>query len=461
MTTRTRILFAASTLLLGLGVWWTQNPKPDSAPTPGRTATVSDLGATTVSPRVTPASEPIVHPNKPAPVRTNDPTRVAASKNDHTPAQGLHRLPVQRFSVNARRDTLLRTAAGCTVHVPAGCFVDASGKPVEEQVTVHVQEALTPAELVLGGLCTVYQGKALESGGSFSIAASAMGRALELAKGHALSMAVPTRMKKAGMKLFPGMVREGQVVWQEPAPLEEPVVQAGSRSPIEGLIVTLDTLTTNVTYRVEGFDDPLDAPIEVTNRVSEVAWAGGGLMLQRDSSFTVGKYRVHFFANEVPSSTNVVPIVQGNFARQGGSVAGLNTFQEDPAVNYVFQVKRLGWANIDRLLHDKRTRPVDLVTTIANAADLKDVRISLVMKSHNLYLPGYQRADGSYGFSHGDFERMELPIGADAVIVATAQRNGKPWLALQELKIAPTASVELRMQPTTDQELRAALMDAL
>jgi len=83
------------------------------------------------------------------------------------------------------------------------------------------------------------------------------------------------------------------------------------------------------------------------------------------------------------------------------------------------------------------------------------------MKSHNIYLPGYQRADGGYGFSHGDFEPMQLPIGANALVVATAQRNGKPCYAIRPVVIAPTAHVQLHLQPTTDAELKAALMAAL
>ncbi len=454
MNTRTRTLLLATALLVGGGAWLLGTH---------RTRTVAAPRASTASPAVVrpfPTHAAVAHPAPAAPVAA--PRAHAAPSTRPRAVQGLHRLPVQRYTVQAQRDTLLRTAGGCTVHVPANTFVHADGKPVNGAVAVQVQEALTPADLLLGGLCTVYQGKALESGGSFSITATAAGRAVELAKDAALSMAVPSRMQKAGMKLFPGTVKDGAVEWQEPGALQAPVARARQEAvDAPALWPLLDTLTTNVTYRVEGFADAFDAPMEVTRRVSDVAWADGGLMLKRDSTFTVGAHTVHFFANERPTSTNVVPVWQGDFARQGASVAGLNTFQEDPATNYIFQVKRLGWANIDRLLHDKRTRPVDLVTTITEGEGLEDVRISLVMKGHNLYLPGYQRADGGYGFSHGDFERMELPVGAKATVVATARRKGAPCYALQEFVIAPTGRVQLHLQPTTDDGLRAALMEAL
>jgi hypothetical protein len=458
MNTRTRILLLSTTLVLGVIGWGYHTSRNVTAPAP-RAAVAIAMAAPTE--RTRPAHTqvaPIQH-HGPAAARSAAAPRPALQAKAHTAAQGLHRLPVQHFSVDARRDTLLRTANGCTVRVPAGSFVDAQGTPVNGPVTMQVQEALTPADLLLGGLATVYQGKALESGGSFCITASARGQAVQLAPGMALDMAVPSRTKKAGMKLFPGAVEQGQVLWQEPEPLDAPVAQVVFG--VEGRAMIADTLTTNVTYTVEGFEDPQDAPVEVTDRVSEVAWANGGLMLKRDSSFTVGRHRVHFYANEAPTSSAVVPLWQARTFAQPVSLVGTNTFQEDPAVNYVFRVKRLGWANIDRLLNDKRTRPVDMLTTIADTTDLKDVRISLVMKSHNLYLPGYERADGSYGFSHGDFERMQLPVGAKALVVATAQRHGKPCYALQTVDITPTAQVDLHLQPTTDAELRAALMEAL
>lgn len=458
MNTKTSILIASTALFLAVGGWWFANHRKtdtQAASTPVVSTAAAVVEAT--SPTTEPVS--LFNADKPTTAMKAPATRVESKVKAFTAAQGLHRLPEQRFRVDALRDTLLHTSGGCTIHVPASSFVDASGKPVRGPVNVVVQEALNATDLVMGGLCTVYKGKPLESGGSFSITATAMGQELELAEGRALSMSVPSRMKKAGMKLFPGVVRDGQVKWQEPAPLEAPVVEP--RVALEALRFDLDTLTTNVTYSVEGFERPADAPIEVTTRVSEVAWADGGLMLKRDSSFMVGEHRVIFYANQQPSSVQVVPVWEGNFARQGGSVAGVNTFLEDPAVNYVFRVKQLGWANIDRLLNDKRTRRVDLVTTIADPSELKDVRISLVMKSHNLYLPGYQRVDGSYGFSHGDYEDMQLPIGAKAVVVATAQRDGKPCFAVHDMIIEPTAQISLEMRPTTDKELRAALNEAL
>jgi hypothetical protein len=176
----------------------------------------------------------------------------------------------------------------------------------------------------------------------------------------------------------------------------------------------------------------------------------------------IGEHEVTFFANK---DTIAEDQVEWFFFEQagnaGGVQAGFNTFNVDEKTNYVFAVKQLGWANIDRLLNDKRTRPVELITKVSNNEGMEQLCITLVMKSHGMYLPGYQQKNGSYGFSHGDYEQMRLPVGATATVLCTATKDGQPWYALQEITIAATGSVDLTLVPTADAELREVLMAEL
>ncbi len=454
---KTRTLLIAASMTLGLCTAWQtykyadvpahQSSQQVVAPAPTTDRSI----ATPTAPVPQQASSAIVpametHKTEPLPVAT-------------APLQGLDRLPAQRFSMNAQRDTVLHTSGGCVIHVPAGAFVDDSGKTVKGKITMEVKEALKPVDLLMSGLATVYQGQALESGGSFCISASAHGNAVELAADRPIDMAVPSRMKKAGMKLFPGTVENDKVVWQEALPLEAPAEKAMVAQ--EAMLIAVDMdMRTNITYSVDGFIDAFDAPAEVTVKVVEVVWSNGGLWLQRDSTFNVGKHTVHFYTNREVTVESRVPIWNAG-TLQGVADIGTNTFQEDPKTNYIFQVKRLGWANIDRLLNDKRTQRVDMVTRIDDTKDLKGVTLSLVMKSHNLYIPGYERADGNYGFSHGDHEPMRLPVGAKAIVLATAQRDGKNCYAMQEIVIDRKTHIDLHMTPISSEELRTTLMAAL
>ena len=118
-------------------------------------------------------------------------------------------------------------------------------------------------------------------------------------------------------------------------------------------------------------------------------------------------------------------------------------------------------ANIDRLLNDRRTRPVDIITRIDNADDKENLRITLVMKSHNLYIPGYRMKDGTYAFSHSDGELMLLPIGAKALVVATAGTESGTVFAMQPIVVEREGRIDLHLTPTTETELKQALLAAL
>ena len=346
-------------------------------------------------------------------------------------------------------------------------MVTSSGRPVTGRIDLELKEALKPIDFVIGNLCTTYNGRPLESGGTFYLAARSGAQELAIAPGRSIDMIVPTFGTRSGMKLFPGELIEEEVVWNEPGPLAlvQPVQQAEmlkeARFDLEA-----DTLLTNVTYRVDGFESAYDAPQQVTNKVSEIAWANGGLWLKRDSTFSVGKHTVHFIANDAPSETTVVPrwqwaIAEGLQVVPRGKAEGWNPHTTDTRLNYVFSVAQLGWANIDRLLNDRRTRPVDIITRIDNADDKENLRITLVMKSHNLYIPGYRMKDGTYAFSHSDGELMLLPIGAKALVVATAGTESGTVFAMQPIVVEREGRIDLHLTPTTETELKQALLAAL
>ncbi len=363
--------------------------------------------------------------------------------------------------------------------VPANAFVNAQGAKVKGAVDLQLREVLKPVDFVMGNMVTVYKGKALESGGSFCLEAQAGGEALALADGKLIDMAIPTRGAKSGMKVFPGKVEGDNVEWLQPRDLMMPVAEAkdvmvdmpmwSSESWVEAL-----GKRTNVRYWVEGYKDASKAPEKVHQAVGELCWKGTGLQLEQDSVVRIEEKTVHLvvsdtlanralFPRYVPAWDDAfqvaaaVPSGSGkNSAPATKPAVGSNQFKVDPAANYIFQVKELGWANIDRLMYDKSAKPVDIVTRVDNK-DVGEVYISMVVKSRSMYLPGYEMKNGTYSFSHGDFEKMQLPIGAKATILATAYADGKPYVSIQDIVIAEKLNVDLHLEPTTKEGLRSTL----
>jgi hypothetical protein len=331
----------------------------------------------------------------------------------------------------------------------------------------------------MGNMVTVYKGKALESGGSFCLEANANGEALALADGKLIDMAIPTRGAKSGMKVFPGKVEGDKVEWLDPRDLMLPVVVKEDKTESRGQVVmeaiAMDRLVTNVWYRVDGFDHPNKAPAAVHTAVGNFCWKDKGLLLKKDTTMVFAGHRVFMepgdttvwgaFGNPVAATWDKAVDVAVNDAaraqRTPGNglpaiTKGTNAFKVDPAANYIFQVKQLGWANNDRLMYDKRSKPVDIITRVDNK-DVGQVYISMVVKSHSIYLPGYEMKNGSYCFSHGDYEKMQLPIGAKATILATAYADGKPYVSMQDIVIAEKLNVDLHLEPTTKEGLRSTL----
>ncbi len=207
--------------------------------------------------------------------------------------------------------------------------------------------------------------------------------------------------------------------------------------------------TTNIRYRVEGFDNADNSPKEVQNEVGRIAWKGDGLKIARDSTFQVGEYIVHFIKQEELLKWSDIYV----------SEKGTNSYLEDNRTNYIFTLKNLGWANIDRLYNDPRTKEVELITNIENHADFKLVYVTMV--TQRMYLPGYQKKDDTFSFSHGDYEKQQLPVGETATIIATAYKEDKPFFAIRTITIKEKQSVSCKLDMGTVEQLRSELKEKI
>jgi len=130
-----------------------------------------------------------------------------------------------------------------------------------------------------------------------------------------------------------------------------------------------------------------------------------------------------------------------------------NPFISDPDTKYIFSINKLGWANIDRLYSNPRTQVVDLGTEIQNYNEFDNIYISLVMDNEMIYLPGYQKKDLTYGFTHNDFESTMLPVGSPATIIATGYIGGKLYMSFHKFTIQASQKILLELKETTQKEL--------
>lgn len=69
--------------------------------------------------------------------------------------------------------------------------------------------------------------------------------------------------------------------------------------------------------------------------------------------------------------------------------------------------------------------------------------------------------DGNFSFTHGDYEKPELPVGAKAIIFATAYKEDSPHFDLITTSVKEKETITLNLKKTTKEELKAILRNRL
>ena len=334
----------------------------------------------------------------------------------------------QSFSINGGRDTVIIGAQGTQLRIYKNTFVDKNGNPVTGTIEFELKEALTRADILLSGLTTTSDGKALETGGMVYTNATANGEAIAIAPQKYIGIAIPSKEVQAHMQIFTGVPDSNGINWVAPYATLNYKLEKAER---------LKESTREETKRIEKkgvSESDIDAIMEYVNSDSA-----------KTDSFAAF-VEVNPFLN-LPEKRYL------NDIRNKGSNEGLI----DPNTAYIFAVQKLGWINIDAFYADKRAKEIQLKVTIDNVKDFKEKDIYVSIIVDKLYLPGYQRVDNCYGFSHGDEEPTVLPIGAEATIIATAKKGNQLYFEKQTFTIQFEQNISVRLKETSQEQLKAAL----
>jgi mono/diheme cytochrome c family protein len=125
------------------------------------------------------------------------------------------KLPSAFFSIDPNKDTVLVTADGTKISIPAGAL-DAGGA---DSVHLEIKEANTIEAIINGRLVTTSAGQPLSSGGMLMIEA-APGRTVTMRK--ALGISVPAQNFQQGMMAFKGQIDDsGAISWVDPRALDD------------------------------------------------------------------------------------------------------------------------------------------------------------------------------------------------------------------------------------------------
>ncbi|MEZ4961174.1 MAG: hypothetical protein R2830_15210 [Saprospiraceae bacterium] len=340
----------------------------------------------------------------------------------------------QFFEINSDRDTTLISQNGTKIRIYKNSFDSVNDSiKILSKIQIEVKEAFQPIDFVLGNLTTTSNGQFLESGGMLFIGAKSNGKELRLKEDKEIGIITPTEELDKSMMIFSGVRDSSKIDWTQPKPI------------LNEQIKTLEESYISITYQYVG--DLGDA------NVRDWLW---------ESSRRVGDKKIF---NGIPVEViaitrNTVALKEsgnGLFIPEVITKKGQNGFVEDFNTSYIFRVRKLGWSNIDKFFNDPKAEEVQMIANVNNQEEFGYVFTSLILPERNMYIPGYQKMDNTFGFSHNDSEQLILPIGTEGILMATAYKDEKPYFNFKKFVIGKELDLTFDLSETTKEELKKTL----
>ena len=345
-------------------------------------------------------------------------------------------LASQFFTINNLKDTSLITRNGMIVKVYANSFVVKDSIENWTNVEVEIKEAFKPSDFVLGNLFTQSNFQNLQSDGMVFITAKANSEELELREGSEIGFIVPTDSLDKKMMIYEGKRDSSEFVnWNFPEPI------------LNSRLKTLERSYITITYQCEGYFDSNDS--KFNEWIQKFDRQIGDELIIEDAEVKIIDIAKNFATLRETENGLFIPDLI--------TKKGQNGFVEDFNTSYIFTVNKLGWANIDKLFDNPNSESVEMLTKIDNENDFDYVFTSLILRNEKMYLPGYQKKDNSFGFTHNDNENLILPIGSEATIMATAYKDDKPYFNFNHFVIEKNMNFSFSLYETNTEDLKRTI----
>lgn len=138
---------------------------------------------------------------------------LACSRKSLKPA-ATNNLPKEYFSINTNRDTVIVTKEGAIIEIPANSLKCKTGNIAK----IRIRQAFNISDMINGHLITKTGNEPLSSGGMIEILPELDGDVTITKK---ISISIPTKFRKKGMKLFKGNYRPDSTLdWIAPTNLD-------------------------------------------------------------------------------------------------------------------------------------------------------------------------------------------------------------------------------------------------
>ncbi len=125
----------------------------------------------------------------------------------------------------------------------------------------------------------------------------------------------------------------------------------------------------------------------------------------------------------------------------------------DNAFQYVFNTKRLGWVNIDKVRVINNPAPFAVI--IRDLEQYSNMSVNVVLEDRRSVLPAYWNLDQIYRIGT-DFERS-----SKVTIVAIGEKDSIPYYCIKNFRVSKSETAHIELKQTTVEGLKKALLAEL
>lgn len=137
----------------------------------------------------------------------------ACGTSENTKASGAIRppfkgitIPMETYTIDAARESFIRTRFGTRIRIPANALADADGSPVKGKVKLRFREFHTAADILVSGIPMRYDSAGTKydfvSAGMFEIAAEQQGRLLKIGKDQKIDVTLASYKDDEGYSFY-------------------------------------------------------------------------------------------------------------------------------------------------------------------------------------------------------------------------------------------------------------------
>lgn len=401
-------------------------------------------------------------------------------------------LPTQSFVVSNDRDTILQSINNLQIKIPKNAFVDSIGNPITGEVNLSLKEAITLADMIIGGFTTTTtDGKFLESAGMFNLSAKANNQTIFIKKDVNLEVTISANGLNTAMQHFTGEVTaNNQIKWKNPVPLTNVAVLQGidrgkelfnkncsQCHAVDKEIVGSALYNLHKVQNFKWFSNFTRYPqktIEsgdkrsvalysrykqympnydfLTDKELKDIWdyiKNESALLDKDSD----RKKPLMITQKIVDSLLIAQDKEVKLRKQSIKETVItDTIYDDKAlvnVGYTLFANNFGWFNYDSFLEVSHYTPINF--SVMLNGEYENSTMSLVLKERKAIIDLYKFKNNIYSLG-GTNNQVRLPKGEKAIVIATCYKKGTNYVvdniffAMQEITLGKDEMITITPQ---------------